>query len=124
MENNSPKTGHGSCVTPAAIASVHPVWAAIVALTEPVTSAVNAPSDICRGSERSFYSPLYPYEYHGKYREEEPAWIGNYLCCQSVNDCIFGSRNYRFPSISFQADGIYTCIKSTINTRLDKIHYQ
>jgi hypothetical protein len=56
VENNSPKTGHGSCVTPAAIASVHPVWAAIVALTELVTSAANAPSDICRGSERPSYS--------------------------------------------------------------------
>ena len=57
VEDNSPRTGPGTSVTPAAIASAPSAWAAIEALTVAASSAANAPSDICRGSERPSYSP-------------------------------------------------------------------
>ena len=57
VEDNSPRTGPGTSVTPAAIASAPSAWAAIAALTVAVTSAANAPSAICT---RSKWSPYHP----------------------------------------------------------------
>ena len=57
VENNSPKTGHGTSVTPAAIAYAPSAWAAIEALTVAATSAANAPSAICKRSKWTSYSP-------------------------------------------------------------------